>query len=55
MAPVVAAGPDAKHVGDEGFNVVADTGLLTLDDGLALPSDNDGSLRNGRVAVAVRS
>jgi len=37
-----------------GFEVTSDHDLFTLAEGLALPSDNDGSLRNGRVAVAVR-
>ena len=39
---------------DNGFDVTSDRDLLTLSDGLALPSENNGSLRNGRVAVAVR-
>jgi methyltransferase (TIGR00027 family) len=39
---------------DNGFGVTSDSDLLTLSEGLALPSDNKGSLRNGRVAVAVR-
>jgi methyltransferase (TIGR00027 family) len=39
---------------DNGFDVTSDSDLLTLSEGLALPSDNKGSLRNGRVAVAVR-
>jgi methyltransferase (TIGR00027 family) len=41
-------------LGDNGFDVTSDSDLLTLAEGLALPSDNHGSLRNGRVAVAVR-
>jgi O-methyltransferase involved in polyketide biosynthesis len=36
-----------------GFDVTSDSDLLTLSEGLALPSDNKGPLRNGRVAVAV--
>ena len=39
---------------DNGFDVTSDNDLLTLSEGLALPSGNNGSLRNGRVAVAVR-
>jgi methyltransferase (TIGR00027 family) len=39
---------------DSGFYVTWDSDLLTLSDGLGLPRGNDGSLRNGRVAVAVR-
>jgi hypothetical protein len=39
---------------DNGFDVTSDSDLLTLSEGLALPSDNMGSLRNGRVAVAAR-
>jgi methyltransferase (TIGR00027 family) len=39
---------------DNGFHVTSDSDLLTLSEGLALPPDNKGSLRNGRVAVAVR-
>jgi O-methyltransferase involved in polyketide biosynthesis len=39
---------------DNGFDVTSDSDLLTLSEGLALPSGNNGSLRNGRVAVAVR-
>jgi methyltransferase (TIGR00027 family) len=37
-----------------GLEVVSDTDLLTLSAGLDLPREADGSLRNGRVAVAVR-
>lgn len=36
------------------FAVMSDSDLLTLAKGLALPAENNGSLRNGRVAVAVR-
>ena len=39
---------------DNGFDVTSDDDLLTLSEGLALPPGNNGSLRNGRVAVAVR-
>jgi len=39
---------------DNGFDVISDDDLLTLSEGLALPPGNNGSLRNGRVAVAVR-
>ncbi len=38
-----------------GFDVVSDDDLLTLTEGLTLPPESNGSLRNGRVAVAVRS
>jgi hypothetical protein len=41
-------------LGDNGFDVTSDNDLLTLSEGMALPPGNDGSLRNGRVAVAVR-
>ena len=37
-----------------GFDVATDDDLLTLAAGLALPHDADGSLRNGRVVVAIR-
>lgn len=43
-----------KVLADNGFSVVSDWDLLTLAEGLALPPENNGSLRNGRVAVAVR-
>ena len=39
---------------DNGFRVVSDADLLTLAADLELPSDVDGSLRNGRVVLAVR-
>jgi hypothetical protein len=39
---------------DNGFDVTSDSDLLTLSEGLALPSGNNGSLRNRPVAVAVR-
>lgn len=39
---------------DNDFRVVSDADLLTLAAGLDLPSDVDGSLRNGRVVLAVR-
>jgi O-methyltransferase involved in polyketide biosynthesis len=38
---------------DNGFDLTSDSDLLTLSEGLAQPSNNKGSLRNGRVAVAV--
>jgi hypothetical protein len=44
----------ATVAGSNGFHVIRDSDLLSLSEGLGLPSDNDGSLRNGRVAVAVR-
>ena len=40
---------------DNGFHVVSDDDLRTLAAELELPSDAGNSLRNGRVAVAVRS
>jgi O-methyltransferase involved in polyketide biosynthesis len=43
-----------KVMSRHGFDVVSDSDLLTLSAGLALPPGNDGSLRNGHVAVAVR-
>jgi methyltransferase (TIGR00027 family) len=48
--------PDGMRsmLGGNGFDVTSDRDLLTLSEGLALPSGNSGSLRNGRVAVAVR-
>ena len=39
---------------DNGFRVLSDDDLLTLAAELALPSEAESSLRNGRVAVAVR-
>jgi len=42
-------------LGRNGFAVIRDSDLLNLAEGLGLPSDNDGSLRNGHVAVAVRA
>ena len=39
---------------DHGFRVDSDDDLLTLAAGLELPSDVEGSLRNGRVVLAVR-
>ena len=39
---------------DSGFDTISDDDLLTLASGLGLPSDGDSSLRNGRLAVAVR-
>lgn len=41
-------------LGENGFAVTSDSDLLTLATGLSLPAENNGSLRNGRVAVAVR-
>jgi methyltransferase (TIGR00027 family) len=38
----------------QGFETIRDDDLLTLAGGLDLPGGNEGSLRNGRVAVAVR-
>jgi methyltransferase (TIGR00027 family) len=43
-----------RMLGDNGFDVVSDDDLLTLAEGLDLPGGNNGSLRNGRVSVAVR-
>ena len=40
---------------ENGFQVVSDDDLLTLAAELELPSDAGNSLRNGRVALAVRS
>jgi methyltransferase (TIGR00027 family) len=40
---------------DNGFEVTRDDDLLTLSSGLDLPMDNVPSLRNGRVALAVRN
>jgi len=40
---------------DNGFGVVSDDDLLTLASELELPPDAESSLRNGRVAVALRS
>ena len=39
---------------DYGLDVISDADLLTLSEGLDLPPEAAGSLRNGRVAVAVR-
>jgi methyltransferase (TIGR00027 family) len=41
-------------VEDHGFDVAWDSDLLALSTGLGLPADSKASLRNGRVAVAVR-
>lgn len=41
-------------MGNAGFDVTTDADLLTLSGGLGLPPDAESSLRNGRVAVAVR-
>jgi len=43
-----------KLLHDNGFDVTSDRDLLALSAGLALPTDNNGSLRNGRVLVAAR-
>jgi methyltransferase (TIGR00027 family) len=43
-----------RVLSDGAFDVISDSDLLILSRGLALPSVNTGSLRNGRVAVAVR-
>ena len=43
-----------EMLGLHGFDVTSDRDLLMLSTGLDLPTDNDASLRNGRVAVAVR-
>lgn len=43
-----------KLLRDNGFSVMSDNDLLALSEGLALPADNNGSLRNGRVVVAAR-
>ncbi len=40
---------------DHGFTIVSDSDLLSLFGTLDLPTEAHGSLRNGRVAVAVRS
>jgi methyltransferase (TIGR00027 family) len=39
---------------EHGFDVRSDQNLMALAVGMALPADNEGSLRNGRVAVAFR-
>ena len=39
---------------DNGFRVVSDDDLFTLEAGFELPSDVEGSLRNGRIVLAVR-
>lgn len=48
--------PDAMRtlLNHNGFDTTRDDDLLTLAAGLGLPSDNDGSLRNGRVTLTVR-
>ena len=48
--------PDSLRtmLGGAGFDVSWDSDLLALAGGLGLPDGNDGSLRNGRVAVATR-
>lgn len=49
-----APGDMRKMLGDSGFRTTSDDDLLILASGLALPPGSDASLRNGRVAVAVR-
>jgi methyltransferase (TIGR00027 family) len=44
----------SSMVARNGFDVTSDDDLLTLSEGLVMPPDNKGSLRNGRVALAVR-
>ncbi|GIH09449.1 hypothetical protein Rhe02_75160 [Rhizocola hellebori] len=39
---------------NNGFDVNSDSDLLTLSAGLDLPAESNGSLRNGRITVAVR-
>jgi methyltransferase (TIGR00027 family) len=51
---MTVVGNDFAMLSDNGFDVTSDNDLLTLSEGLALPPGNNGSLRNGRVAVAVR-
>jgi methyltransferase (TIGR00027 family) len=48
--------PDTMRtmLSENGFETVSDDDLLTLASGLGLPPDADASLRNGRLAVAVR-
>ncbi|MCW2854658.1 MAG: S-adenosyl-L-methionine-dependent methyltransferase [Marmoricola sp.] len=41
-------------LGDYGFVVISDANLVALSAGMALPPGSNRSLRNGRVAVAVR-
>jgi methyltransferase (TIGR00027 family) len=41
-------------LGVNGFSVTSDSDLLTGFEALDLPPENNGSLRNGRVAIAVR-
>jgi O-methyltransferase involved in polyketide biosynthesis len=41
-------------LGVNGYSVTSDSDLLTGFEALDLPSENNGSLRNGRVAIAVR-
>jgi hypothetical protein len=43
-----------KLLRDNGFSVMSDSDLRALSEGLALPSDNNGALRHGRVLVAAR-
>lgn len=41
-----------RMLDEHGFDVVSDSDLLALSEGLSLPGGNSGSLRNGRVALA---
>ena len=43
-----------RMLSDNDFEVSSDLSLLALAEGLGLPAGASGSLRNGRVAVAVR-
>jgi len=43
-----------RMLDEHGFDVVCDSDLLALSEGLSLPAGNSGSLRNGRVALATR-
>lgn len=43
-----------EMLGEAGFDIRADDDLLSLAEGMDLPPEADASLRNGRVAVAVR-
>lgn len=44
-----------EMLADNAFRLTSDDDLLTLAEGMDLPHDADASLRNGRVAVAVRA
>jgi O-methyltransferase involved in polyketide biosynthesis len=43
-----------KMLSDNGFRVIHDSSLLALAEGMDLAPGSNGSLRNGRVAIAVR-